>query len=112
LRSALIDKGEMMAGAAVVDILTEPPNLTDFQFEKICNALNQFGEWTEKVILRQTLFRKLKKEVFTKELFSECFIKGDGSVHNVLIDLADKNQMELIAEKGANKAVRNIAKQN
>ncbi len=110
LELAAIDEDKVMSGAAGVDLLTLA-DLTNHQFEKICVALSLFGEWTEKVILRQTLFRKLKKEAFTEELFLECFNKGSGEVHRVLIEYANKSQMELIAEKGASKSVRNIAKE-
>lgn len=115
LRLAEIDNYEVMAGAAVVDLLRQR-NLTDFQFEKICEALSSYGKWTKKIICREILYRNLRKAVnseegLTKDVFLEFFNQGNGDVHRYLIWCADKNQMELIAEKGATKAVRNIAKQ-
>lgn len=115
LQLAKIDEDEIMAGAAIVGLLSHR-ELSDHQFEKVCAALQLFGNWTEKIILRETLYRKFNKaihnkEIFKEEVFSEFLNKGNGDVHRVLIWYANKAQMELIAEKGATKAVRNIAKQ-
>ena len=105
----------MMAGAAIVRLLSHR-ELSDYQFKVVCNALRFFGSWTEKIILRETLFRKFNKairnnEIFKEEVFLEFLNIGNGDVHRVLIHYADKAQMELIVEKGSTKAVRNIAKQ-
>lgn len=115
LHLAKIDEDEMMAEAAIVDMIFFS-DLTDNQFEKVCNALTFFGKSTEKVIIRQTLFRRLKKTVdneskITEDIFLECLEKGNRVIHEFLICFADRNQMELIAEKGSSKAIRNIAKQ-
>ncbi|HEX9961087.1 MAG TPA: hypothetical protein VGB00_09155 [Pyrinomonadaceae bacterium] len=115
LHLAEIDEDEMMACAAVVDLLCHR-NLTDFQFEKIRDALGLYGKWTEKVISREILFRKFRKAmgtegVLTEDVFQEFIYQGNADIHRFLIWYADKNQLKLIAEKGASKAVRNIAKQ-
>ena len=115
LHLAEIDEDEMMAGSAVRDLL-RLRNLSDFQFEKTCNALSLYGEWTERVISREILFRNLRKSVktdedLTEDIFLEFFNQGIADIDRFLIWHADKNQIELIAEKGASKAVRHIAKQ-
>lgn len=115
LHLAKIDTDEWMAESAVRRLL-QHRKLTDDQFEKICNALGLYGKRTEKFISREILYRNLRKAVgaeegLTEDIFLEFFNQGDGDVHRFLIWHADKNQMELIAEKGASKAVRNIAKQ-
>jgi hypothetical protein len=115
LQLAKIDEDEIMAGAAIVNLLSHR-ELSDYQFEKACDALSQFGDWTKKIILREILYRKFNKairneEIFKEEVFLEFLNIGNGDVHRVLIEYANKVQMELIAEKGATRAVRNIAKQ-
>jgi Ca2+-binding EF-hand superfamily protein len=107
---AKIDEDKMMASSALVDVL-KAKILTDFQFEKICNELSLIDNSLDKIILHQQLFRKLKKEPFTEKLFEECFNKGNGAIHTTLIDFANKEQLERIAEKGLNRQARNIAKQ-
>ena len=115
LHLAEIDEDKIMSGAAVVDQL-QRKSLTDVQFEKVCNALSFYGEWTKKVISREIIFRDLNKfvssnENLTEKTFLKFFSKRIADVDRFLIQYADKNQMKLIAEKGATKAVRNIAKQ-
>lgn len=113
LHLAKIDEDQMMAGAAVIDLFYAL-NLTDDQFNKICETLRLLWKRADGIILEQTLLRKLYKGV-TEEVFEECIGKGNWLIHNLLIEHADKHankrQMELLVEKGVNKAVRNIAKQ-
>lgn len=113
LRLAEIDEDPMMAGAAVADLFYSL-NLTDEQFNKICETLRLLWKRADGIISEQTLLRNLYKGA-TEEVFTECLNKGNWLIHNMLIQFADKHvnksQMELLADKGVNKAVRNIAKQ-
>ncbi len=113
LHLAKIDEDRIMASSAVVDLF-HSLNLTDNQFSKICETLPQLLEKADKIIFQQQLVRKLYRGV-TEEVFEECIENGSWFIHNLLIEFADKyedkGKMELLAQKGANKAVRNIAKQ-
>jgi hypothetical protein len=57
-----------MAGSAAVDLFNKV-DLTNYQFEKLCKTIGHFGEWTEKVVTRQTLLRQLKLSKLTTDLF-------------------------------------------
>jgi hypothetical protein len=115
LHLAEIDEDKWMAQSAIRDLVGHR-NLTDSQFEKVCSILSQYGEGTKKFISREILYRKLRKSVneevsLTENVFLEFFNQNNGNIHWYLISYADKNQLELIAEKGATKAVRHIARQ-
>ncbi|MBS1750007.1 MAG: hypothetical protein JST63_08885 [Bacteroidetes bacterium] len=102
------DNDALMAGTAMADLFNKV-NLTDFQFEKLSKSIRHFGHWTEKVITRQTLLRKLKTNNLTDELFKECIKNGDSVIHEYMLDLADFNQLQELVIFGKNKKIRNIA---
>jgi len=102
------DNDALMAGTAMADLFNKV-NLTDFQFEKLSKSIRHFGHWTEKVITRQTLLRKLKTNNLTDKLFKECIKNGDSVIHEYMLDLADFNQLQELVIFGKNKKIRNIA---
>ncbi len=65
------DSNEHMAGSAVKELI-ESPKITDKQFENLKIQFETFGDWTKKVVLRETLIRRLNNEELTVELFEEC----------------------------------------
>lgn len=65
------DPNTEMAGAAVKKLFTAP-QLTEDQYETVKLCLPEFGEWTEKVIRREDLWRKLKNEKLTFDLYRIC----------------------------------------
>jgi hypothetical protein len=102
----------LIAGSATAKLL-EKDYLNTEQFEKVSKRLTGFGEWTEKVIFRQVLLRKLKTSTMTQELFEEILTKGDSVVHAVLLQAVDndKDKLQRLAEKGANNKIKNQASQ-
>jgi len=62
------DPEQQMAGAAVKTLFTSPI-LTEEQYESLKLSLPEFGEWTEKVIKRQDLLKRLKDEKLTFDLY-------------------------------------------
>ena len=102
------DNDVLMAGTAAADLFNKV-NLTDLQFEKLSKSIRHFGDWTEKVITRQTLLRKLKTNNLTDEFFKECIKNGDSVIHEYILDLADFNQLQELVINGKNKKIRNIA---
>ena len=104
------DNDALMAGTAMADLFNKV-NLTDLQFEKLSKAIRHFGEWTEKVITRQTLLRKLKRNTLTDEFFKECITDGDSVIHEFILDLADFNQLQELVINGKSKKIRNLAKE-
>ena len=103
------DNDNQMAGTATVDLF-KTNTLTDVQFEKLCDAVRQFGEWTEKVIKRQRLLRRLRHKQLTNDLLIESIESDDSIIQEYIIDIADISQLQEIAIKGTNKRIRNLAR--
>ncbi len=108
LRLTFKDNDSLMAGAAAVDLFNMA-DLTDIQFEKLCKEIRHFGDWTEKVVTRQTLLRQLRTKKITNELFMDCITKGDSVIHEYILDIADLEQLKELKICGKNKKIRNIA---
>jgi hypothetical protein len=53
----------------------------------------------------------LKSCAITKEVFNHCLASGDGIVHRYLIENVNLSpeQMQVLADQGANKPIRNLA---
>ena len=109
LKLTLADEDPLMAGAAATDLFRKRIDLTEHQFHKLCKTLGHFGEWTNKVVIRQTLLRKLKQNKMTTDLFRECIENGDSVVHGCILEIADKNQLQELVLKGSNKRIKKIA---
>ena len=108
MRLTFEDSDPLMAGSAAVDLFNKV-DLTDLQFEKLCKTLGYFGEWTNKVVTRQTLLRQLKASKLTTDLFKECIVSGDSVIHEYILDFADFDQLQELVINGKNKKIRNIA---
>jgi hypothetical protein len=108
LKLTFEENDPLMAGSAAADLFNKL-DLTNFQFEKLCKTIGHFGEWTEKVVTRQTLLRQLKLSKLTTELLKECIVNGDSVIHEYILDIADLNQLQELTINGKNKKIRNIA---
>jgi hypothetical protein len=71
LELALEDVARVMAGNAVRKLFTSD-SITDEQFSFIAERLPEFGDWTLKLISRETLLKRLKNEELTEEIFDAC----------------------------------------
>ncbi len=100
--------GRVTGGSATVDLFSNV-DLTDFQFQRLCESVGQFGKWTIKIIRRHNLLRKLKSSKLTNELFTECMNSGDNVLQEYLIDIADINQLQDLIKGGQNRRLRNLA---
>lgn len=108
LELAMGDADKLMAGAALVDLFTRT-DLTQVQFHQLIAQMEPLGTWTQSVIARQTLLRKLKQEVLTEALFEACFVQGDNVIQEYLIHLSDREQLQKLAAEGRTKRIRNMA---
>ena len=108
LRLAFADSDSIMAGSAVVDLFNRT-HLTEEQFQNLCNSIGHFGEWTEKIVTRQTLLRQLRTNNLTDDLLKVCIEIGDSVIHEYILDIADTNQLEELTIKGKNKKIKNMA---
>ncbi len=108
LKLTLNDPDEILGGSATVDLFNDV-DLTDIQFQRLCESVGQFGKWTINIIRRHNLLRKLKSSKLTNELFTECMNSGDNVLHEYLIDIADINQLQDLIKGGLNRRLRNLA---
>ncbi len=112
LELTINDTDTSMSSSAIVKLL-EKDYLTDKQFERVSASLSAFGDWTEKVIIRQKLVRRLKGEELTGKLFKESLLSGDKVVHTILLSLVEHDivRLEALIRKAANSKIRNQAVQ-
>jgi hypothetical protein len=108
LKLTMDDKDVFMAGSATADLFSMI-DLTQFQFQKLCEVIGHFGKWTNKVVIRQVLLRELKQRELTADLFRKCIENGDSIVHEYILEIANIAQIQELAIKGKNKKIRNIA---
>ena len=66
------DKNDRMSGSAIKDLFVSD-KISDEQFEIIKLKLPQFGEWTEKLITREVLTRRVNRERMSPALFKLCY---------------------------------------
>lgn len=109
LQLALLDPNPMIAGSAISDLF-KSIDLTERQFDLLCKTILTFGDWAQKIVLRHTLLRKLKTETFSNTLFRECMEDGDGFVQHKLLGLANREQLDELANEACNNQIRRMAK--
>lgn len=112
LEIAISDADASMSSSAMERFLKKD-YLTDKQFKMLSASLSDFGDWTEKVIARQKLIRRLKAEELTEELFRESLLSNDKVIHTILLSLVEheKNRLEALAKNAANSKIKNQAAQ-
>lgn len=109
LQLTLTDADPIMAASAAIDLFHKI-DLTDLQFQQLCNAIGHFGVWTDKIVKRQNLLRQLKIDGLNPMLFNDCLANGDSAVLEYLIGIADKNQLETLARSAQTKRIRSLLK--
>jgi hypothetical protein len=110
---ARLDEDEGMARAALVDLIRSP-RLTATQFQGIGRHAAFTDSELTKLHTRQALLRELKAATaVTDSLFELVLSNGDSVMQRVLIDKHElsKERLEALNGRGANRAIKNIAKQ-
>ncbi|WP_432453759.1 hypothetical protein ACRRS0_22550 [Agarivorans sp. QJM3NY_29] len=110
LELTLNDTDVVMGGSAAIELL-KCQWITDAQFEKVCTESRKFGKWPLKQAIRYRLLRELCSNA-EFELQARCLDSGDSIVHEALLELQniDESILKGLSENGANKRIKNIAK--
>jgi hypothetical protein len=109
---AQLDEDQSMAQAALM-LLIGWPHLSDLQLERL-SAHPAFAlPVLQRQIERIRLLRQLRSSPLTEELFERCIVSRDETVQRELLERSDisRQQVEVLQERGANMAIRNISKQ-
>ncbi|ABC29948.1 hypothetical protein HCH_03185 [Hahella chejuensis KCTC 2396] len=108
----LNDPDSMMGGSAFIQLLSAPW-LTDAQFDLLSRRSQEFGNWTTDKVERVALMRRLRAGGLTPSLFRDCLQLQDSGLHEILLERSDmdRDMMKQLADQGANKRIRNLAKQ-
>lgn len=109
---AQIDEDQGMAESALLSLLRQP-GLTDAQVERLSKHPAYTSPVAQRLIERIRLLRELQSSLLTEDLFMRCIASNDQTVQRQLLDRKDIScqQVELLRNQGANRAIRNIAKQ-
>ena len=101
-----------MKRIAIIDLLRDS-RLSDDDFCYVVNAINEDGEWITKEIAKARLIRLVRDITITDIIFDKLIDEGDSYIHQKLLEHPDvsKNRMKTLSERGASKAIRNVAKQ-
>jgi hypothetical protein len=107
-----LDADQGMGQAALI-LLVDWPNLTDLQLDLLYTHPAFSSPVVQRRIQRVHLLRQLRTSGLTNELFDSSILSRDEVVHRELLGRQDisRQQLERLREQGANKAIRNIAKQ-
>lgn len=120
---AMEDSNEHMAGSALKELI-ESPKISDKQFEHLKIQFSTFGDWTKKIVLKETLIRRLNNEPLTIELFEECLLykttfkdsrllisiinhSEDMDILSRIIESPVGKRLKTMADKKINKLIRN-----
>ncbi len=93
------DPDSLMAGSAVKELFISS-KITNSQFELIKSKLPELGNWTKKLILRESLKRRILNEKLSKELVDQCIIYKKEFNDSLLIELIIKatNEVEFLID--------------
>lgn len=110
---AFEDPNELMAGSAVKELFTHP-DLSEDQFNLIKIELSKFGEWTDKLIQREVLKKRILAENVSDDLIQQCIVYrksfNDNSLINLIIDKVDRIAIiEQFTSNDFGKRIRNQA---
>lgn len=113
LELALEDSAKTMAGNAVRKLFTSDI-ITDEQFLFIAERLPQFGDWTLKLVTRESLLRRLKKEELSQELIDACIqykldFEDNRLILNIIRDSEDVDMLSLLTGNRNGKQIRKLA---
>lgn len=109
---AQIDPVPLMGQAALMDLIGWR-YLTDAQLDRLDEHLSASSPNLRRSIERLRLRRLLQPTTLTNELFQRALISRDDVTQRELINSYDisREQLETLRDQGANKAIRNMAKQ-
>ncbi len=110
---AVEDSNEHMAGSALKELI-ESPKITDKQFEHLKIQFSTFGDWTKKVVLRETLIRRLNNEPLSLELFEECLdykntFEDSRLLVSIIQNTEDLDILSRFAESPVGKRIKTLA---
>ncbi len=107
------DEDQLMAGNAATKLFTSAL-ISKEQFEILKIKLAEFGDWTTKLITRETLMRRLIDEELTFELYAECLeykMKFDDNRLLVMI-INQTDDLKILTDfttNGSGKRMRTLA---
>lgn len=107
------DKDDRMSGSAIKDIFVSK-KISDEQFEIIKLKLPQFGEWTEKLITREVLIRRVNRERMSPSLFKLCYdykvkFKDNRLLLNIIKQTNDSQCLAFFSELDVGKKLKTLA---
>lgn len=108
---AELDEDQNMAQAALGELIRWE-GLTDAQLERLSTHRAFAAETLQKIIKRKQLLRELFSTSLTDEAFAQYISSGDAVVQRELLSksVVSRKQLETLKAQGANRAVRNMAK--
>lgn len=110
---AVEDPNEYMAGSALKELI-ESPKISDKQFNHLKLQFSTFGDWTTKIITKETLIRRLNKEELSLELFEECLLykttyKDSRLLVSIINQTEDLNILSQFADSPVGKRIKTLA---
>lgn len=107
-----IDPDQLMAGAALADLLVWHGLRFD-QFEYLSTHPAYQRDFLQREVGREQLRRAISTGPISDELVAICLASEDHWIQRELVAVLDisREHLEMIAQDGCNRAVRNLAKQ-
>jgi hypothetical protein len=107
---ATLDDDKTM-GEAALGLLVRWSRLTDSQLDRLKTHPVYSKPFLQKLIKRMEMLRELASTGLTDEAFERFVSDGDAEVHRALLSRPEltRAHLEVLRERGANKAIRNVA---
>lgn len=107
------DKDERMSGSAIKDLFVSQ-KISEEQFEIIKFILPEFGEWTQKLITREVLARRINRERISPDLFKLCYdykvkYKDNRLLINIIKKTNDSQCLAFFSELDVGKKIKTLA---
>lgn len=111
LELAELDEDQVMADGAL-GLLLRSPLLTDQQLDRIKTRQIFATKPLQSIIEQVELLRILESPIVTDTVFDRCVSVGKSEVQRKLLNKPglSPEQLSLLVDKGANRAIRNLAK--
>ena len=99
---------DLMTGGCMMADVVELPECPAFVSEK---ALASDRKHLVRLVKRWALLEALRQDILSQELFERCLASCDSVVHRALVEQVEisREQMQVLAEQGVNRAIRNMA---
>lgn len=109
---AVLDEDQAMAQSALAE-LGKHTGLTAQQLNYLKDHPAFASQLLQNVIEQTQLLRELGSSDVSDDLFNRCLFIGKDSVQRKLLNTAElsKEQLQALTENGANRAIRNLARQ-